>query len=722
MARVCSTARVERDRDETEATETVPIFEAMRRSGLVSLEDTPSAEATQAIVEEVGSEDEYSCGVPSKPSHLDFGKSTISEADLPKMVKLGYFSEAKKELIHFGGEETSPKPGKDEVVVFKSFLKAGLRFPLNRMIAIVLKKFGVYLHQLTPNAIVRLSVYIWALRSQGVEPFGEGFCRVHELHYQTKARGDGLHENFGCYNFAYRKTTKFPVISYRSKWPAGWKSEWFYVKVDEDKDELVQSPLELTFRETRPRCNMIMGSPSQIALAEFRVISDHIGTRDLVQEFLAFKVFPTLREWEMSKLEGEKKKVELVRLPYHYKFKKHFKKPCQEWLDTLEVMCNDILGNYSKKEDQLMTAAFGTRPKQRLNRVLDALNFDYPNYEQLGGDAEGQKRKSIASVFDKEGTKLAKKDKEISEKRRLSPEPKVAAPKKRKVASPKPTTSAQEEEAPATPSAAEVEEILKVMTEPLPIKLSPLAPELTKFFQKEKEPSATESPTKPKKRRIIQVADVIHQTPPPTSASKIPFIESTVTAETTATGTETTGAEATGAGTEAEGTGAETETAEDPNLETTLGDIDNILLKMAEEEATAAVVDMAIEKEKEQIEDTLEEENFNFQDILGQELSEAEKEELKKYAISCGYKPGSLLFGGVNEGKLRCLRIRTEAKVVRTFSKSVGLPKIEADLSRYQRQHIAGSLLYANFKVQSPVFFKLRCFLTKVVLAEYTTK
>jgi hypothetical protein len=200
MARVRSTARVERDGDETEAVETIPISEAMRRSGLISSEDIPAAEATQADVEEAGSEDEYSYGMPSKPSHLDFGKSTISEADLPKMVKMGYFSEAKKELVHFGGEEITPKPEKDEVVVFKSFFKAGLRFPLNGMIANVLKKFGVYLHQLTPNAIVRLSVYIWALRSQGVEPFGEGFCRVHELHYQTKARGDGLHENFGYYN------------------------------------------------------------------------------------------------------------------------------------------------------------------------------------------------------------------------------------------------------------------------------------------------------------------------------------------------------------------------------------------------------------------------------------------------------------------------------------------------------------------------------------------
>ena len=141
----------------------------------------------------------------------------------------------------------------------------------------------------------------------------------------------------------------------------------------------------------------------------------------------------------------------------------------------------------------------------------------------------------------------------------------------------------------------------------MPVKLSPLAPELTKFFQKDKEASATESPAKPKKRRIIQVADVIHETSPPTSASKI------VTSETTGIGAETTGAEATGAeATRAEATGAETtgattkaETAgaetgitEDPNLETTLGDIDNILLRMAEEEAAAVAVNMTTEKGK----------------------------------------------------------------------------------------------------------------------------
>jgi hypothetical protein len=32
--------------------------------------------------------------MPAKPSHLDFGKSTVFEADMPMMIKLGYFEEA----------------------------------------------------------------------------------------------------------------------------------------------------------------------------------------------------------------------------------------------------------------------------------------------------------------------------------------------------------------------------------------------------------------------------------------------------------------------------------------------------------------------------------------------------------------------------------------------------------------------------------------------------
>jgi hypothetical protein len=390
MARVRSTARVTREGEETEATETALISEVMRQSGLVVTEGAieegaPAVETEQADVEEENADEEeedYSILMPSKPSHLDFEKSTMSETDMPMMIKLGYFGEAEKKFIRFAREETTPTPKDDKVVVFKSFSRAGLRFPLNEMIGKVLDNYEIYLHQLTPNAIVRLSIFIWALRRQGVDSNAEAFCRVHELHYQTKAREDGLHENFGCYNFAYRKDTKAPVLSYCTKWPTGWKSEWFYIKADEKKREklktMVMSPLSLSFGMTRPLCNMKPGLPCQLAVAKFRVVAEHISTRDLVQEYLANRVSPTLSEWSMPKLKGKKNKGELVRLPYRFKFEKQFKEPCQEWLEMIEAMCNEILGNYTKKEDQLMTAAFGTRPKRRLNRVMDTLNFEYP--------------------------------------------------------------------------------------------------------------------------------------------------------------------------------------------------------------------------------------------------------------------------------------------------------------------------------------------------------
>jgi hypothetical protein len=81
-------------------------------------------------------------------------------------------------------------------------------------------------------------------------------------------------------------------------------------------------------------------------------------------------------------------------------------------------------------------------------------------------------------------------------------------------------------------------------------------------------------------------------------------------------------------------------------------------------------------------------------------LSEAEKEELEEYGKSCGYQPGSMLFDGVDEEILGCIRDRAGAKIIGTLSKSVGFPKLESDISGYRRQHVVGSLFYSNFKVK----------------------
>jgi hypothetical protein len=51
----------------------------------------------------------------------------VKTEDLIVMKKLGYFGENDDELVRFAGEEIILEPKEDEVVVFKSFFRAGLR-------------------------------------------------------------------------------------------------------------------------------------------------------------------------------------------------------------------------------------------------------------------------------------------------------------------------------------------------------------------------------------------------------------------------------------------------------------------------------------------------------------------------------------------------------------------------------------------------------------------
>jgi hypothetical protein len=123
-------------------------------------------------------------------------------------------------IIRAGGESIVPLPEANEVVVFRSFMKAELRFPLHKMLIKVLKTIEIYLHQLIPEALIKLGVFIWAMRSQGLEPDARCFCNIHELSYQTKPTGkEQYHNNFGCYSFVPRSGTSYPVPTFWKKWP-----------------------------------------------------------------------------------------------------------------------------------------------------------------------------------------------------------------------------------------------------------------------------------------------------------------------------------------------------------------------------------------------------------------------------------------------------------------------------------------------------------------------
>jgi hypothetical protein len=308
--------------------------------------------------------------------------------------------------------------------------------------------------------------------------------------------------------------------------------------------------------------------------------------------------------------------------------------------------------------------------------VIDALNFEYPDYERLDEGVGGAKRKRIVNILNRQAIQSVKEDQKALKKQKTLSESKESAPKKWKLVKicfvemkvqdvPKQIMS------PSSSSAAEVSEILKVMTEPFPFALlSPLRLDLTSLLQSKEIASATEGKMGgQKKRHMMNVMEAIEQTPPLASADKATI---PVNAE-------------------------DTVVAEVENLATTLSEIDRLISDVVAEKDVATVPS---DKGKRIEETSSEDMNFDLWHLGGQQLSVEDISELKKFAISCGYQPGSMLFGRVDEEILGCIRDRAEAKIISTLSKSIGFPKLEKDISCYRRQHIIASLFYSNFKVK----------------------
>jgi hypothetical protein len=128
----------------------------------------------------------------------------------------------------------------------------------------------------------------------------------------------------------------------------------------------------------------------------FGTICFFIGTRDLIQEHIAFRVWPLVEIWEMPKETiTNSSEGELVRLKYTFRYGDKFDEPNDDWLKCIEVTSDELLGSYSKAEDNALSIAFGSRGKKRLNRVFDAIGFVYPDYRYpLQG--QGKKRKATA--------------------------------------------------------------------------------------------------------------------------------------------------------------------------------------------------------------------------------------------------------------------------------------------------------------------------------------
>lgn len=81
----------------------------------------------------------------------------------------------------------TPAPQAGEVVVFQDVFEAGLRFLFDSVIVDILDHFKIRLHQLTPDAFVQLSLYLWVCKTTGIPASAKGFAFTHRVHKQPRS-------------------------------------------------------------------------------------------------------------------------------------------------------------------------------------------------------------------------------------------------------------------------------------------------------------------------------------------------------------------------------------------------------------------------------------------------------------------------------------------------------------------------------------------------------
>jgi hypothetical protein len=379
----------------------------------------------------------------------------------------------------------------------------------------------------------------------------------------------------------------------------------------------------------------------------------------------------------------------LVRLKYTFRFREKFDEPTDDWLKCIEATSDELLGAYSKAEDNALSTAFGGRGKKRLNKVFDAIGFVYPDYRYLLRRQE-KKRKIAASVTPIEPVPKSREMKVLTHRLRYI-EPAVvpdfgagssSAAEATQIASitqsaEEPTVMSKEHTVKAVEDKVDkadepkVEEIIK-----MPKILSP--PIKANLSKVQKASTAT-----PKRRRMANILDVVLETTKalsPAPSKKIAQSEAKSQA-----GAETGQAEA-------KAMQVQAEAKAEPSVPTETEPV------APEEKAAEQIAPEKIETPAPKA--LIENVDYIILHASGKKLSEEEILEARHYARKLKYPKEALVFNGSNEDDfLYYLPDNKEISICWEIGRSMGFLKLEDDLSILSKDDLADSLAYNSVKV-----------------------
>ncbi|KAK1605088.1 hypothetical protein QYE76_028761 [Lolium multiflorum] len=155
---------------------------------------------------------------------LEWERSKISNQDVNTLKRLGLMK--KEDAIRFPSEESYPIPPMEYRVSFVDHLIRGLSAPIHDFLRGLLFVYGIQLHQLTPNSILHISIFITLCECfLGIPPNWALWKRIFCL------RRNGSHNatyNIGGVVICVRTDVDYFDVKFPDS-VQGWRKRWLYI-------------------------------------------------------------------------------------------------------------------------------------------------------------------------------------------------------------------------------------------------------------------------------------------------------------------------------------------------------------------------------------------------------------------------------------------------------------------------------------------------------------
>ncbi|KAK1663600.1 hypothetical protein QYE76_051759 [Lolium multiflorum] len=158
-------------------------------------------------------------------------RSKISAQDQKTLKKMGL---TKEEALKMPGDEISPRPPIGFRVTFVDFLIRGLVVPVHEFLRGLLFIYGIQLHQLTPNSLLHISIFITLCECfLGIDPHWGLWKRIF---YLRRNNSRNIIYNVGGVCICVRPDVDYFYVKFPDS-VQGWRKKWLYIQ---DESALTQ--------------------------------------------------------------------------------------------------------------------------------------------------------------------------------------------------------------------------------------------------------------------------------------------------------------------------------------------------------------------------------------------------------------------------------------------------------------------------------------------------